>query len=386
MDRSFLAAKDLIVADRRLVRKLGAGRFASVWRAEASSPAAAAAVGGDAMDVDSTRPRAVKIFRNEKYSIKAFADEMAILNLIAKSPECENIVKMYNSGIFYANDPVRIHPWIEMRMEGGNAYNLLDHCRKTHQCAVPDHLVKIIAKDTAKGLAYLRNLNIIHGDIKPDNLLLDRSIEEIDHSDEIVVRISDFGSSMLVGSEECAPGTTAYRPPEVIADHSTFDCSVDTWSLGTTVFELLTGCVLFNYDEPNIAFEPPGTSDDEASDSDNDDDNDSDDIYTDDAADDDDTEHDRIIMYVIERLLGRAPKEIRSIFDDVYDDAGNIIGMAYPASPISLVSVLGEIYGIADADSAADLIMLCLRYRPQERALPSHLIGHRWFASCFSGP
>lgn len=85
--------------------------------------------------------------------------------------------------------------------------------------------------DVAAGLEYLHDHNIIHQDIKPDNVLVD---------DNCNFLLTDFGISKKANaSEETIGGTKAYMAPEVYTGRTTKES--DIWSLGATAFELLTG-------------------------------------------------------------------------------------------------------------------------------------------------
>ncbi len=85
--------------------------------------------------------------------------------------------------------------------------------------------------DVAAGLEYLHDHNIIHQDIKPDNVLVD---------DNCNFLLTDFGISKKENTrEKNVGGTRAYMAPEVYTGHTTIES--DIWSLGATAVELLTG-------------------------------------------------------------------------------------------------------------------------------------------------
>lgn len=98
--------------------------------------------------------------------------------------------------------------------------------------------------DVSAGLSYLHSINpqIIHHDIKPANILIDANNNYC---------ITDFGISIKSGVDDESnldnesSGTIIYMPPERFKESYIPDSSSDIWSLGATVFELLTGDVPF---------------------------------------------------------------------------------------------------------------------------------------------
>ena len=102
-------------------------------------------------------------------------------------------------------------------------------------------------RQTASGLAYLHSCKppIIHQDIKPGNILID---------DNGNYRISDFGISVKRDYsndsylDDKDSGTTDYMPPERFEDNLVPRPASDIWSLGATLFELITGKAPFGED------------------------------------------------------------------------------------------------------------------------------------------
>ena len=79
---------------------------------------------------------------------------------------------------------------------------------------------------------------IIHCDLKPDNILVNRQ--------KNLVRVCDLGSAMYLTEVEITPYVCSrfYRPPEVILGLA-YDCQLDVWSMASVLYELFTGKIMF---------------------------------------------------------------------------------------------------------------------------------------------
>ena len=111
----------------------------------------------------------------------------------------------------------------------------LEQIEKKHDTQVePRHK---IFKHCATGLRYLHKQKIIHRDIKPQNILIHHT------GDSLSASLSDFGHSNLglKGSGWC--GTRGFIAPEMYTDGTVpvYDETVDCWSLGASMYELLVG-------------------------------------------------------------------------------------------------------------------------------------------------
>ena len=94
-----------------------------------------------------------------------------------------------------------------------------------------------LAKQLAGAVFYLHSYNIIHRDLKLENVMM------LDRSDIAVPKIVDFGLATILAPEQGAKesvGTVAYAPPEIFKGDS-YDKGVDIWSLGTIFFGLIGG-------------------------------------------------------------------------------------------------------------------------------------------------
>ena len=105
------------------------------------------------------------------------------------------------------------------------------------------NLQRSYAFQLLSGLYFLHTHRVIHRDIKPDNLLLDKQGH---------LKICDFGLARFftVPLRNFTEGvvTLWYRPPEVLLHNDFYDLSVDIWSAGCVMAEMARGIPLFSGD------------------------------------------------------------------------------------------------------------------------------------------
>ncbi|XP_023216649.1 serine/threonine-protein kinase PRP4 homolog isoform X1 [Centruroides sculpturatus] len=87
-------------------------------------------------------------------------------------------------------------------------------------------------------LKLMKRCNILHADIKPDNILVNES--------KLVLKLCDFGSASHVAENDITPYLVSrfYRAPEIILGLG-YDFGIDMWSVGCTLYELYTGKIMF---------------------------------------------------------------------------------------------------------------------------------------------
>lgn len=141
---------------------------------------------------------------------------------------------------------IRLHDIIEV---SGRIYLVLEYCRGgdlsmyiQRHGSVPEATAKYFMQQLAAGLLVLRENNLIHRDLKPQNLLLSTND---DHS---VLKIADFGFARSLqprGLAETLCGSPLYMAPEIMQLQK-YDAKADLWSVGAILFQLVTGKTPFS--------------------------------------------------------------------------------------------------------------------------------------------
>lgn len=126
-------------------------------------------------------------------------------------------------------------------IEGGELFSLL---RKSQR--FPNPVAKFYAAEVVLALEYLHSHDIIYRDLKPENILLDRNGH---------IKITDFGFAKEVSTVTWTLcGTPDYIAPEVITSKP-YNKTVDWWSLGVLIFEMLAGYTPFYDTTPMKTYE-----------------------------------------------------------------------------------------------------------------------------------
>ncbi|KAJ9115648.1 hypothetical protein QFC20_000975 [Naganishia adeliensis] len=98
--------------------------------------------------------------------------------------------------------------------------------------------VRAYAHQIFLALSLMKKCNVIHADLKPDNILVSEN--------KAVLKVCDLGSACDAAEHDITPYLVSrfYRAPEIILGLP-YDDSLDMWSIGCTLYELYTGKILF---------------------------------------------------------------------------------------------------------------------------------------------
>jgi serine/threonine protein kinase/Tfp pilus assembly protein PilF len=204
----------------QIIEELGKGGMGRVYRA---------------LDKKLNEEIAIKLIRPEiawdAETVKRFRTELKTARQVVH----KNVARMFD-----LNEEQGV-PYITMEyVRGENLKNLIRKVgRLSAQQAVP------IAKQVAEGLAEAHRREVVHRDLKPQNIMIDEQGK---------ARITDFGLARLKKTDDAtatAPvmGTPAYVSPEQV-EGLPVDGRSDLYSLGIVMYEMVTGKPPFQGDSP----------------------------------------------------------------------------------------------------------------------------------------
>ncbi|KAM6111751.1 serine/threonine-protein kinase ULK1 isoform 4-T4 [Pterocles gutturalis] len=189
---------------------------------------------------------------------------------ILKELKHENIVALYDfqAAVFVDIPPSPMdwlrwpprHPQHESQLELANSvYLVMEYCNGG-DLADYLHTMRTLSEDTirlflqqiAGAMKMLHSKGIIHRDLKPQNILLSYAGGRKSNPNNIRIKIADFGFARYLQNNMMAAtlcGSPMYMAPEVIMSQH-YDAKADLWSIGTIIYQCLTGKAPFQASSP----------------------------------------------------------------------------------------------------------------------------------------
>lgn len=213
----------------RILGKLGAGGMGVVFKA---------------LEIKTNRTVAIKmIFPKTAANPSFFANFRREAGLLIKFNH-PNIIRGY-----YVSPPEGfngLHYLVMEYAEGDSVQALIDQpqTQPDQTAGLNEELALLIILQAANALDYLQANNILHRDIKPDNLLLNKRLGR--------VKLCDLGFAQPIKDTvesnvetKTTSGTIAYMSPEQARGQSA-DIRSDIYSLGATLYHMITGKTPFS--------------------------------------------------------------------------------------------------------------------------------------------
>lgn len=205
----------VVIGERyEIIEQIGTGGMSYVYKAK---------------DHKLNRYVAVKVLKSEFSENKGFVSKFRVEAQAAAGLAHPNIVNVYDVG-----EDNGLHYIVMELVEG---ITLKDYIEKKARLSVKEAIS--IAIQVSMGIEAAHNNHIIHRDIKPQNIIISR---------EGKVKVTDFGIARAATSNTITSnvmGSVHYTSPEQ-ARGGYSDEKSDIYSLGITMFEMLTGRVPFN--------------------------------------------------------------------------------------------------------------------------------------------
>jgi serine/threonine-protein kinase len=213
-----------IVGKYKIVQRLGRGGMAEVYQAYQASLDRHVAI-KVILPFMTADPDFLKRFEREARAVAAL-----------RHP---NIIQVFDYDV-EAGMPYMVMEYLE----GDSLKSLLEKLERRGQ-TLPDTQAVRLVREIAQALGFAHRQNVVHRDVKPSNVMMDRSGRVV---------LTDFGVAKIVGgtaltASGAATGTPAYMSPEQALGRAV-DQRADLYALGVILYEMVTGQVPFDADTP----------------------------------------------------------------------------------------------------------------------------------------
>lgn len=207
--------KGFLLGKYKLLRHLGKGGMSQVYLAE---------------HVLMKRKVAIKVLPANKVGDATYLERFRIEARAAARLDDPNIVRVYDIDTHEGT-----HFIVMEYVEGQDLHVLVKDGGPLSYERAADYVAQV-----ARGLSHAHSMNLIHRDIKPANCLLDKN-ETVKLLDMGLARMTDDEASLTLDNNENVLGTADYLAPEQALNSHKADTRADIYSLGCTLYFLLTG-------------------------------------------------------------------------------------------------------------------------------------------------
>ncbi|MBQ9074081.1 MAG: serine/threonine protein kinase [Muribaculaceae bacterium] len=191
----------------RLIKRLGHGATSQVWLAQDT-----------AIDGMLVAIKAMSAYSNDVAGMQAFMHQFKLVYNV----QHQNLLVPTNYDVFDGT-PYLVLPYCE----NGSVAGMVGRSEE-------EDVIKFL-HDVSAGLEYLHAHDIIHQDIKPDNVLLDDDCNFLVADFDISVGAAGYSDSDLCG------GTRAYMSPERFNKNFIGEKESDIWAVAATAYEMIAG-------------------------------------------------------------------------------------------------------------------------------------------------
>ncbi|XP_060113791.1 homeodomain-interacting protein kinase 4 [Heteronotia binoei] len=195
---------------------------------------------------------AIKILKNDSYRSRIIKNELKLLQTMVEVDAEESHIIQFHECF---HDELKFYLVFELLEQ-----NLFDFQKENNFAPLPVRHIRTVTMQVLRALAKLKELSIIHADLKPENIML------VDHVRyPFYVKVIDFGSASIFNEvryvKEPYIQSRFYRAPEILLGLP-FCEKVDVWSLGCIMAELHLGWPLYpgnnEYDQVRYISETQG--------------------------------------------------------------------------------------------------------------------------------
>jgi serine/threonine protein kinase len=214
------------VGEYTISQKVGHGKFSDVYSGYIDDP---------------NQLKCIKIQKNNEDSKETSSYEVKVLEEIKNNTTGhDHIIKLLNT---FEHDGLICNVYELMGCD------VIDFIEDKFPDGMPYEYVHRIMNQLLSAVSFLHKHNLIHTDIKPDNILLSKCPDDIKTVDDIHIFLADFGTAVKYDANKRDYSdhmqTPEYQAPEIIIGHE-YDHKIDIWSCICTFYELLTGNYLFD--------------------------------------------------------------------------------------------------------------------------------------------